>query len=620
MPEKPVNANVCGAPARLVFRGRKPGLAEQALTILRRLREHGFETYFAGGCVRDALRGAEVKDIDVATAATPDEVAALFPAQSVGVGQAFGVMLVQAGGHSFDVATFRKDGGYQDGRHPETVAFEGAEQDALRRDFTVNALFYDPLAERVIDFVGGLSDLRAGVLRTVGDPVARFREDRLRMLRAVRFSAVCGWQIDPGTWAALKAEAPSLMCVSMERIRTEFLRMLGEAPVPSQALEMLQESGLLAMFFPELTALRGCLQTPKWHPEGDVWVHTARMLDLAPAPRSPQLVWAVLLHDIGKPRALVVETQSDGALAYRTPCHAAIGAEMVPEILRRFKESRELMTCVREAVANHMKFMELPKMRPATARQFLGRSTIPLELELHRLDCLSSHAKLELYELAKAKLAVYAKEPILPSPSISGRELLACGYVPGPALGERLKMLYSMQLEGASRAELLEQALLEAPVDAEKPRSVLFVVAPGHPFPLRSAWEALCARPGWTVQLLVLPGVSWQEPPHPQRKIWRMVADCAGCTEYPDVSGFQLIVAPKGGWPEDERPHEAMVWFVETAVPKCTCPELDTLSERVEDETGAGAPRGCSGVVEKVGEMPGMEGFRADDSMAGMRP
>ena len=451
----------------LTFQSADGALAERACAIVRRLREHGFTAYFAGGCVRDALRGAPVKDIDVATSATPEQVAALFPAQSVGVGKSFGVMLVLQGGVPYDVATFRTDGGYQDGRHPESIAYDTAEHDAQRRDFTVNALFYDPLEARVIDYVGGLADLRAGILRTVGDPLRRFREDRLRLLRAVRFAAVCGWAIEPATWAALRAEAPALPCVSAERIRVEFIRTLTEAPKPSHALDLLAEGGLLAAFLPELLALRGCPQDPRWHPEGDVWAHTAKMLDLAPPPpRDPALVWAILLHDIGKPATLQTTVGPDGAPRHRTPNHAAVGAEMAEPILRRLKESRALIEPVVAAVRNHMQFVELPRMREANVRKMLGRPTMPLELALHRLDCLASHGKLDLYELAQRRLAEFAAEPILPPRAVTGRDLLALGFAPGPALGALLDRLYARQLEGAGRDDLLREAAAARRPDA----------------------------------------------------------------------------------------------------------------------------------------------------------
>ena len=529
------------------FSSKDTRLAARATEIVRRLTAHGYTAYFAGGCVRDALRGAPVKDIDIATSATPEEVAACFPGQCVGVGKSFGVMLVVVEGVAYDVATFRTDGGYQDGRHPLSIAYDSAEHDAQRRDFTVNALFYDPLAERLIDFVGGVDDVRAGRVRTVGQAQVRFREDRLRMLRAIRFATVCGWEIVPETWQALCAEAGAIGCVSAERIRTEFQRMLCEAPHPSRALALLAESGLLAQIFPELLALKGCLQDPQWHPEGDVWAHTCAMLDLAEAPRPPEVVWAVLLHDIGKPAALQVGVKPDGSPAYRTPNHAAIGAKMAQEILARFKQPSALIEAVTAAVAGHMQCVELPKMKPSTARRFLGRPTIELELALHRLDCLSSHADLSLYELAQARLATYAAEPILPPPALTGKDLLACGYRPGPAMGVWLKAAYTRQLDGATRTILLEEAWTGAPPLAERPRRALFVCAPGQPFPLRAAWERLCDSPAWQVVLLVLPGVFWREAPHPERKLWRVVCDCAGRADWPEFAGFDVAVCPAAG-------------------------------------------------------------------------
>lgn len=547
-PQSPDTRSVKGCvklPRMLTFESPRKNLVPQAVALVRRLREGGHVAYFAGGCVRDALRGAQVKDIDIATSATPEAVAALFPSRSVGVGRSFGVMLVTLGGIPYDVATFRTDGGYQDGRHPDTVVYDTAEHDALRRDFTVNALFYDPLEGRLIDFVGGEADLRAGLLRTVGDPSRRFREDRLRLLRAVRFAAVCGWRIAPPTWLALKAEAGNLGCVSAERIRTEFLRTLCEAQKPSEAMELLAEGGLLGQFLPEALALRGCPQDPVWHPEGDVWTHTMRMLDLMETrPRVPTLAWAALLHDIGKPRALRVGRKTDGSPWYRTPCHAAIGATMVPAILRRLKESRETIEAVTAAVRHHMQFAELPRMRESTLRRMLGRTTMPLELELHRLDCLSSHAKLDLYNLACAKLAQYAAEPILPPPAVTGKDLLAFGYQPGPALGRRLKTLYSRQLEGASRGTLLSDAILSAPADPAHPRKAAFAFAPNAPFPLRTLWERLCRHSGWDVTLIVLPGRYWGEPHDPNRRVLRLVGDCAGNVTWPTPGAYDLLFIP----------------------------------------------------------------------------
>lgn len=442
-----------------------PQLRRLAESVAGTLARHGHTAYFAGGCVRDALRGAPVKDIDIATSATPEEVAALFPGRSLAVGRSFGVMTVLEGGIPFDVATFRRDGGYQDGRHPDSVVFDSAEHDAHRRDFTVNALFFDPRAGRVIDYVGGRRDLEAGIIRAVGDPRTRFREDRLRLMRAVRFAAVCGWTVEPATHAALLAEAPHLGCVSAERIRTEFIRTLCEAIRPGEALELLRQTGLLEVFFPELLRLVGCLQDPRWHPEGDVWEHTKRMLDLLRTPRTPPLVWSVLLHDIGKPDTLIVDNAPDGTHRYRTPNHAPVGAAMVPGILKRFKESNALTEAVTEAVRYHMQFVELPKMRRSTLRQVLGRRHIQDELELHRVDCLSSHAKLDCYDFAQEKLRELADEPALPPPLVSGRDLIAQGFRPGPSLGAALKRLYAAQLEGQDREALLTLAAALRPSD-----------------------------------------------------------------------------------------------------------------------------------------------------------
>ncbi len=437
-----------------------------ACKVVKTLQAAGHTAYFAGGCVRDALRGAPIKDIDIATSATPDEVERLFPACSIGVGKAFGVMLVIIDGESFDVATFRCDGGYQDGRHPESITFDTAEHDAQRRDFTANALFYNPITHEMIDYVGGVEDLKKGVLRAVGDPRKRFQEDRLRMLRAIRFAAVCDWEIDPPTWEALCMEAHALGCVSIERIRTEFLRTLCEAKHPKHALERLYESGLLQAFFPELLTLRGCEQDPRFHPEGDVWAHTTDMLELLPAPRDPQLVWAILLHDIAKPQTMVREHRPDGSICIRTPNHAHEGAPIAEAILARFKEPNERIKAVSTAVRYHMQFTEIPKMLGATLRKTLGRPTIGLELELHRLDCLSSHGKLDCYDAAQAALAQFASEPILPPPLITGKELIAYGFQPGPAMGALLKHLYARQLDGATldtlRAELSQRRIATA--------------------------------------------------------------------------------------------------------------------------------------------------------------
>jgi poly(A) polymerase len=462
-------------------------------------------------------------------------------------------MLVVVNGISYDVATFRTDGGYQDGRHPESISYDTAEHDAQRRDFTVNALFYDPITHQVIDYVGGVADLEAGILRTVGDPLTRFREDRLRLLRAIRFAAVCGWQIEANTWKAICAEAPYLGCVSMERIRAEFLRMLCEAPSPTQALELLRTSGLLQVFFPEFVALHGCLQDPIWHPEGDVWQHTVKMLEMLPTKRDATLVWAVLLHDIGKPASLVVDVKPDGSPWYRTPGHAAVGARMAEPILRRFKESLATLEAVCTAVRQHMQFVELPKMREATMRKMLGRPTIALELELHRLDCLSSHAKLDLYDLAKERLAAYAGEAVLPPPALTGKDLIALGFAPGPRMGSRLKEAYTQQLEGATREALLAQALLAAPGHSNRALRVAFIVGERGSIPLVQAWEARTQRDDWEVALVVMPGVPWEAPLPTAAQLYRIVTDCAGNPDYPPSKQFDVCVCDAADFKDEMR-------------------------------------------------------------------
>lgn len=535
----------------LAFLSDQPLLVPQAETLVQALQHAGHTAYFAGGCVRDALRGAPVKDIDVATSATPEEVAALFPAQSIGVGKSFGVMLVVQNGITYDVATFRTDGGYQDGRHPDSITYDTAEHDAQRRDFTVNALFYDPIHQQVIDYVNGVSDLKAGILRAIGTPLKRFQEDRLRLLRAIRFATVCGWTIEAATWDAILSEAPHLMCVSIERIRIEFIRTLCEASNPAQALHLLRISGLLQRFFPELCKLHGCLQDPHWHPEGDVWQHTVKMLSLLPPKRDPDLVWSILLHDIGKPKSLIVATKPDGSPWYRTPGHAAVGARMAEPILRRFKVPNDAIARITTAVRYHMQFIEVQKMRTASLRQMLGRPTITLELELHRLDCLSSHAKLDLYHFAMERLAAFKEEPVLPPPALTGRDLLALGYTPSPRFGAYLKKAYTSQLEGATREALLVHALCHAPGHSNRTKRIAFVLDASGNIPLSPAWELRTTRTDWQVSLIVPVGIPWARPLPEAAQLYRLVTDCAGNTDYPPKKTFDLLICTGADLPPD---------------------------------------------------------------------
>ena len=429
-----------------------------AFETVRRLRESGYTTLLAGGCVRDALLGRPVKDIDIATRATPDEVELIFPGESVGVGKSFGVMIVTQRGFSFEVATFRSDGAYTDGRRPDSVQFTDAADDANRRDFTINGLFYDPVVGEILDYVDGRADLTAGVVRAIGDPDARFREDRLRLLRAVRFTAVLGFRLDPETANAARRIAPLLSTVSAERIGMEFTRMLCEAPRPSRALDLLLDLRLLPVFLPEIASLKGMPQPAAYHPEGDVWNHTCLMLDAIPPPRDPILAYAVLLHDVGKPPTCAFPEDATPANALpRFPSHARVGAGMARDILMRLRRPTEWVDAVVAAVDRHMTFSEVRNMRPSKLRRFMGAHTFPMELQLHRLDVAGSHGKTDLFDFLDAKQAEYASEPVLPEPWVRGRDLLALGIPEGPALGRWLHQAYDAQLDGrfADRDALL---------------------------------------------------------------------------------------------------------------------------------------------------------------------
>ena len=399
---------------------------------------------FAGGCVRDALLGRPLKDIDIATSATPDEVERIFPGATVAVGKSFGVIVVLRDQQPFEVATFRADGAYSDGRRPDAVRFTNAVEDARRRDFTINGLFYDPTSHDVLDFVDGRADLDASIVRAIGDPTARFREDHLRLLRAVRFSTVLGFRLDPATADAARAAAPLLADVSAERIGTEFTRMLCEARSAAQLLELLLDLDLLRVFLPEVGAMRGMEQPAAYHPEGDVWTHTCRMLDAIPAPRDPALAYAALLHDVGKPPTF----ERGPSDVPRFPSHASVGAQMAREILLRLKRPTDLIDPVVIAVDRHMTFVSLPEMRPAKLRRFLGAPTFSLELALHILDVTQSHGKCEIADFVKRKLEEFAAETVLPEAWVKGRDLLALGLTPGPEVGQWITRAYDAQLEG----------------------------------------------------------------------------------------------------------------------------------------------------------------------------
>jgi poly(A) polymerase len=435
-----------------------------ARDIASRLRAAGYVAYFAGGCVRDLLRGETPKDIDVATDARPEAVQKMFP-RTYAVGAHFGVIVVLENGMQFEVATFRSDGAYLDGRHPTEVHFATAKEDAARRDFTINGMFFDPEANEVIDFVGGRADLEARLIRAIGDPAQRFAEDRLRMLRAIRFATVLGFEIEPATWDAVVAQAPSISEISAERIREELVRIF-MSPRRVRGWDLLDASGLMKIVLPELEAMKGCEQPPQFHPEGDVFKHTRIMLELLPDDASLPLVFSVLFHDIGKPPTSVV----DEAGRIRFNGHDRIGAEMTEAVMERLRFSRAEIDATVEAVRQHMVFKDVPNMRVAKLKRFMARPTFADELELHRVDCASSHGMMDNYEFLQKKREEFANEPIIPPPLVRGDDLLALGLKPGPKIGEILEAVETRQLEGAltNRDEALEWVRSEYSLSGEE--------------------------------------------------------------------------------------------------------------------------------------------------------
>lgn len=435
-------------------------LRDHATQIALRLREAGHETYFAGGCVRDALTGREPKDYDLATSARPDEVLALFPGGDR-IGAHFGVILVKRSGHHFEIATFRSDGAYADGRHPAEVTFTTAENDAQRRDFTINGLFEDPATGEIIDHVGGKADLEAGIIRAIGDPARRFEEDALRLLRAVRFATTTGFEIDPATWEAVRTHASLLERISVERIRDEFSKTLTN-PNRRRGLELLVDSGLLEQFLPEFLPTRGCEQPPEFHPEGDVYVHTLIMLDSLPADASLVLCLGVLFHDIGKPPTATYDEEAD---RIRFNGHDRVGARMAEEALRRLRYSNAVIEDVVALVENHMRFMHVQQMRTAKLKRFMNRPTFAEEVDLHRVDCTSSHGMLDNIDFLKEKAAEFAAEPLIPPPLVTGRHLIELGFTPGPQFKEILEFIQTEQLEGRLDSEEAALALVREKFD-----------------------------------------------------------------------------------------------------------------------------------------------------------
>ncbi len=426
-----------------------------AISIIQSLRQKGFAAYLAGGCVRDMLVGREPKDYDVATNATPSQVMEIFP-ETYAVGAQFGVVLVPEPGapqapsddsqpkrHIVEVATFRSDHGYSDGRRPDEVRFASdPREDVARRDFTINGMMLDPLTGEVLDYVGGRDDLKAGVIRTIGDPGQRFGEDKLRMLRAVRFAAGFEYSIEPRTMTAIQDAASDIEAVSRERVRDELTRMLTGGH-PRRALQLLDESGLLTEVLPEIAAMKGVEQPAEFHPEGDVFVHTMLVLENLPQPCPPDLAWGALLHDVGKPstfRRAPDRIRFDG--------HVEVGATIARGICQRLRFSSDDTSQIIALIENHMRFGHLMRMKESTLKRFFRLDKFDQHLALHRADCLGSHRNLEGYEFVQATLRELPPQQIAPTLLATGDDLIRAGYKPGPRFREILEAVEDAQLEG----------------------------------------------------------------------------------------------------------------------------------------------------------------------------
>lgn len=426
-----------------------PGTIERefAQEVAERLRAAGHRAFLVGGCVRDLLLGREPKDFDVSTDAPPERVLQLFPASNL-VGAHFGVVLVRGERAEVEVATFRSDHSYEDGRHPGRVEFESDPRaDVLRRDFSINALMLDPVSGAVIDYVDGRADLDRGLVRAIGDAEQRFAEDHLRMLRAVRFAARLGFEIEASTMAAIRKLHAKIATVSAERTRDELTRILIEGGA-RRGFQLLDESGLLGDLLPEIAAMKGVEQPPEYHPEGDVWTHTLMMIDGLKSP-APALAWGVLLHDVGKPGAFRIAPDR-----IRFDGHVDLGVEIARKIMQRLRFSNPDCDQVVALIANHMKFKDAVKMRESTLKRFLRQPRFEEHMELQRLDVESSNRNLETYEWVRRKLAENPPEQLKPAPLINGRDLIAMGYTPGRRFAEVLRAVEDAQLEG----RLLERA------------------------------------------------------------------------------------------------------------------------------------------------------------------
>lgn len=412
-----------------------------ATSLALKLNKTGHTAFFAGGCVRDKLLGLEPKDYDIATSAVPSEVLGLFPGSNE-VGAHFGVVIVKHEGHHTEIATFRTDGSYGDGRRPDSVTFSTPDEDAHRRDFTINGLFEDPETGGIIDHVGGVRDLEAKLIRAIGTPADRFREDALRLLRAVRFSTTLGFPIEPETLAAISDNAHLLDKISPERIRDEFSKII-TSPNRRRGLELLVDTGLISHFLPEVLPLIGCDQPPEWHPEGDVYIHTRIMLEML-APDAPlELCLATLLHDIAKPPTRTIDP--DGRIRFNG--HDALGAEMAEEILTRLRYPNAVIRDAAHMVSRHMQFMNVQQMRKAKLKRFMSEPTFPQEMELHRVDCASSNGFTDNYDFLNEKAEEFSYEPLIPPPLVTGKDLIARSLKPGPRFKDILEKIQTEQLE-----------------------------------------------------------------------------------------------------------------------------------------------------------------------------
>src|SRR5271156_5435983 len=421
--------------------------------ICRRLRSKGFQPFLDGGCVRDILLEREPADYDVTTDATPEQVEKIFPG-SLTVGAKFGVVTVPENSPSWpntlpqqvEVATFRADVGYSDGRHPDRVEYtKSAQDDVKRRDFTIHALLLDPETNEVLDFVGGREDLKAGIIRAIGDPEARFREDKLRMVRAVRFAARFGYAIEPATLDAIQKLAPEITQISRERLRDELTKILTEGSA-RRGFELLDQTGLLVRLLPEIAKMKGVEQPPQFHPEGDVWIHTLMMIGGLPAGSTSTLAWGVLLHDVGKPQTFTPPSGPNGRIRFDR--HVEVGVKMEEQICRQFRFSNEDTEQILALVTNHMKFKDVPRMKPATLKRFVRVDKFGEHLELHRLDSLASHGKLDNYELVSRFIAETSPEQVRPVRLLTGDDLIALGLKPGPRFKAILYNVEEAQLDG----------------------------------------------------------------------------------------------------------------------------------------------------------------------------